>query len=86
MSATAAATKAASVSLRRYLWIQTIEEILRSKPSEREIAEAAKPQAIPTMAQDGIIKVLRGVTSLDELRRVVDLAAKISGGTNAARR
>jgi type II secretory ATPase GspE/PulE/Tfp pilus assembly ATPase PilB-like protein len=54
-----------------------IEEILRSKPSEREVAEAAKPQAIPTMEQDGVLKVLRGVTSLEELGRVVDLTAKI---------
>jgi type II secretory ATPase GspE/PulE/Tfp pilus assembly ATPase PilB-like protein len=52
-----------------------VEEILRSKPSEREVAEAAKPQGIPTMPQDGIIKILRGVTSLDELHRVVDLDA-----------
>ncbi|OGC84458.1 hypothetical protein A3F55_00560 [Candidatus Adlerbacteria bacterium RIFCSPHIGHO2_12_FULL_53_18] len=50
-----------------------IETILREKPSEREIAEAAKPQGIPTMPQDGILKVLRGVTSLEELKRVVDL-------------
>jgi type II secretory ATPase GspE/PulE/Tfp pilus assembly ATPase PilB-like protein len=50
-----------------------IETILREKPSEREIAEAAKPQGIPTMPQDGILKVLRGITSLEELRRVVDL-------------
>jgi type II secretory ATPase GspE/PulE/Tfp pilus assembly ATPase PilB-like protein len=52
-----------------------IEEILRSKPTEREIAAAAKPQGIPTMPQDGIIKVLRGITSLEELTRVVDLEA-----------
>ncbi len=50
-----------------------IEEILRTKPSEREIAQAAKPQKVPTMQQDGIIKVLRGLTSLDELTRIVDL-------------
>ncbi len=50
-----------------------IETILREKPSEREIAAAAKPQGIPTMQEDGIIKVLRGVTSFDELARVVDL-------------
>ncbi|MGC9602410.1 MAG: GspE/PulE family protein [Minisyncoccia bacterium] len=54
-----------------------IEEVLRTKPSEREVAEAAKPQAIPTMEQDGVLKVLRGVTSLEELGRVVDLTAKI---------
>ncbi|HVV15205.1 MAG TPA: type II/IV secretion system protein [Candidatus Paceibacterota bacterium] len=52
---------------------RAIEEILRSKPSEREVAEAAKPQGIPTLQQDGILKVLRGVTSLDELRRVIDI-------------
>ena len=50
-----------------------IETILREKPSEREVAAAAKPQGIPTIQQDGIIKVLRGVTSLEELGRVVDL-------------
>ncbi len=54
---------------------RAIEEILRNKPSEREVAAAARPQGIPTMPEDGIIKILRGVTSLDELRRVVDLDA-----------
>ncbi len=52
-----------------------IEEILRSKPSEREVAIAARPQGIPTMQEDGIIKILRGSTSLAELERVVDLHA-----------
>ncbi len=52
-----------------------IEEVLRTKPSEREVAEAAKPQGIPTMVEDGIIKILLGVTSLEELRRVVDIDA-----------
>jgi len=51
----------------------SIETILRSKPSEREIYAAARPQGIPSMQEDGIIKVLRGQTSMDELRRVVDL-------------
>ncbi len=53
-----------------------IETILREKPTEREIAAAAKPQGIPTMPEDGVIKVLRGVTSIEELRRVVDLDAQ----------
>ncbi len=52
---------------------RAIEEVLRNKPSEREVAEAAKPQGIPTLQQDGIMKVLKGVTSLEELRRVVDI-------------
>jgi type II secretory ATPase GspE/PulE/Tfp pilus assembly ATPase PilB-like protein len=50
---------------------KTIELILRENPSEREIREAAKPQRIPDMRQDGIIKVLKGVTSLSEVERAV---------------
>lgn len=52
---------------------ETIEKIVNENPSEREIAVAAAPQGIYTMKQDGVIKILRGVTSLDELRRVIDL-------------
>lgn len=52
---------------------QAIEEMLRNKPSERELALAARSQGIPTMQEDGVIKILRGTTSLDELSRVVDL-------------
>jgi type II secretory ATPase GspE/PulE/Tfp pilus assembly ATPase PilB-like protein len=54
---------------------QAIEELLRKNPTEREIAAAAKPQGIPTMQEDGVLKVLRGVTSLDELKRVIDFDA-----------
>ena len=48
-----------------------------NNPSEREIKIAAKPQKILDMRQDGIIKVLRGETSLEEVSRVVDLTAEI---------
>ena len=51
-----------------------IEEVVNRNPSEREIEEAAKSQNILTMKQDGILKVLRGITSLSELRRVIDVA------------
>jgi len=50
-----------------------IEDVCRKASSEREIWKAAKPQNIRRMAQDGVVKVLQGVTSLDELGRVVDL-------------
>ncbi len=53
---------------------ERIEAALQQNPSEREIWKAAEHQGILTMPQDGIIKVLRGVTSLDELGRVVDLS------------
>ena len=50
-----------------------IEKVVRENPSEREIEEAARPQGIPSMAQDGILKILTGVTSLAELERVVNI-------------
>ena len=52
---------------------ETIEAIVRENPSDREIKKAALPQGIPDMKQDGIMKVLAGITSLAELSRVVDL-------------
>lgn len=53
-----------------------IEEIVNMNPSEREIKKAALPQGIPDMLQDGILKVLLGITSIEELRRVIDLDAE----------
>lgn len=52
---------------------EKIESIVKENPSEREIAKAAENQGLLTMKQDGIIKVLQGITSLSELRRVIDL-------------
>lgn len=50
-----------------------VEEAMLRDPRESVILEAAKPQGIPSMQQDGIMKVLAGITSLDELSRVLDL-------------
>jgi type II secretory ATPase GspE/PulE/Tfp pilus assembly ATPase PilB-like protein len=50
-----------------------IEDAVRQTSSEHEIWKAAKHQNIRRMAQDGAVKVLNGVTSLDELGRVVNL-------------
>ena len=50
-----------------------VEQAILTDPRESNILAAAKPQGIPTMQQDGIMKVLAGITSLDELRRVLDL-------------
>lgn len=52
---------------------QAIEKAVRDNPSEREIVAAAAAQNIPDMRQDGILKVLSGITSLEELERVIDL-------------
>ncbi|MDB5194701.1 MAG: pilB1 [Parcubacteria group bacterium] len=52
-----------------------IEKAVVLNPSERDIREAAKPQNMLTLVQDGVLKVLTGITTLSELERVVDLSA-----------
>jgi type II secretory ATPase GspE/PulE/Tfp pilus assembly ATPase PilB-like protein len=50
-----------------------LEAVLKENPSEREIRKVSRPQGILTMEQDGVLKVLRGVTTISELERVVNL-------------
>ena len=50
-----------------------VEEVVIRDPREHVILEAARPQGIPTMAEDGMEKVIQGLTSLQELERVVEL-------------
>ncbi len=52
-----------------------VEAAVIQDPRENIILQAAKPQGIPSMAEDGIEKVLKGITSLTELERVVDLTS-----------
>jgi len=50
-----------------------VEAVVLTDPREHMILNAAKPQGIPTMLHDGIEKVLLGMTSLEELGRVIEL-------------
>ena len=52
---------------------ETLEKLLTSYPSEREIFEGTRHQNLLSMAEDGVIKILQGVTSLAELERVVEI-------------
>jgi len=52
-----------------------IAALVAEKPSDREIKKAALGQGIFDMKEDGIIKVLRGITSFAELQSNVDLYA-----------
>ena len=52
-----------------------IEKAVIINPSERDIREAAKGQKLLTLVEDGMIKVLKGITTLEELDRVVDLSS-----------
>ena len=50
-----------------------IEPLILLNPTETEILKKSEKQGILNMKQDGILKVLNGVTSLDELERVIEL-------------
>ena len=55
------------------LMTKEIEQAVSIGSSDRQIWDAAKSQGILTMRQDGIIKILQGITTLDELERVIAL-------------
>lgn len=52
---------------------EAVEEAVIRDPREHIITEAAAPQKIPSMVEDGIEKVMSGITSMQELERVVEL-------------
>lgn len=52
---------------------EAIEKIMPENPSEREIKKVAKAQGILSMRQDGVVKIINGVTSFEEVESVVDL-------------
>ncbi len=57
------------------LTTQEIDKAIEYSTNEKDIAKVASTQGLLTMTQDGIIKILSGVTSIDELGRVIDLAS-----------
>lgn len=50
-----------------------IEKIIPTSPSEREIKQIADKQGILDMKEDGVIKIIMGLTTIEEVRSVVDL-------------
>ena len=55
---------------------EAIEKIIPENPSEREIKKVASRQGILSLRQDGVVKMLAGVTSFEEVQSVVDLNAE----------
>jgi type IV pilus assembly protein PilB len=53
---------------------EAIEKIMPENPSEREIKVVARNQGTLSMRQDGIVKILNGITSYEEVQSVVDLS------------
>jgi type IV pilus assembly protein PilB len=52
---------------------EAMEKIIPQNPSEREIKKVARTQGILSMRQDGIVKIINGITSIEEVQSVVDL-------------
>lgn len=50
-----------------------VEEAIINNPSDRDIRAAATSQNLLDMKQDGVIRILKGVSSLEELGRVIDI-------------
>lgn len=48
-----------------------MDKLLRTLPSEHDIQTLQQKREFLTMAEDGVVKVLEGITSFDELSRVV---------------
>jgi type II secretory ATPase GspE/PulE/Tfp pilus assembly ATPase PilB-like protein len=52
---------------------EDIEKLIVQVPSEREVKHAAEKQGLFDMKEDGVVKMLRGITSYEEVADVVDL-------------
>lgn len=50
-----------------------IEKVLTENPNERDIIAASRGQGILDMREDGAVKISIGITSMDEVERVVDM-------------
>lgn len=50
-----------------------VEEAIINNPSDRDIKAAAASQNLLDMKQDGVIRILQGVSSVEELGRVIDI-------------
>lgn len=50
-----------------------METLIQKGPSEREVDNFAQSQGTLTMIQDGVLKVLEGITTISELERILDV-------------
>lgn len=55
-----------------------IDELVARRATTRELTKIAQGKGFVTLAEDGIRRVLQGVTSLDEVSRVLDLTDRLA--------
>ncbi len=52
---------------------EEMEKLILNNPSTVEIKETAKSQGIIDIQQDAILKIIEGITSIDEVKRVIEI-------------
>ena len=52
---------------------EKINEVIADNPTIKNVRDIAKRQGFVSMQQDGILKILKGITSWDEVSRCVDM-------------
>ena len=57
-----------------------IDDLIARHATLREMETAARKKGFRTLADDGARKVWEGLTSLDEISRVVDLTTRVQSG------
>jgi type II secretory ATPase GspE/PulE/Tfp pilus assembly ATPase PilB-like protein len=56
---------------------ESLQDIIAHRATTYDIKQHAKKMGFRTLAEDGIRRILEGVTSLDEVSRVVDLTSRL---------
>ena len=57
-----------------------MDDMISRKASTREMLALARTEGFTPLAEDACRRVLDGVTSLDEISRVVDLTDRLTAG------
>lgn len=52
---------------------EEMEKLIVTIPSERDVKHTADKQGLLDMREDGVVKIVRGITSIEEVSNVVDL-------------
>ena len=52
---------------------EEMEKLIVTVPSERDVKHVAEKQKLLNMKEDGVVKIVRGITSIEEVEAVVDL-------------
>jgi type II secretory ATPase GspE/PulE/Tfp pilus assembly ATPase PilB-like protein len=58
-----------------------IEKIILANVSTGDMLSAARADGMISMGEDGILKMLQGITSLDEVRRVTGISGDVASYT-----